>query len=257
MLSEYFKRFTNLDSFKKDTEALIKSLEGKKVLIYGVGEAFFALDNIYNFRKFLNIVAFSDKKFETSSKDITGFRQILPNQVPNEDFDVLLVTNEQPKRVYEFIINNLKISEDKVRKLFNAEYKEEGYNYNLLCKYKFPQKLPKLVKKLKGKKVLLYGAGAFLETILKYFDLSGFDINGVADKGYNEKEPNTEEKFHGFNTYGANEIEKLNPDYILICTKFYIEIIEYLYYDLLKNTKIKIKPLVDKGFFTLLKEIWL
>ena len=256
MLSEYFKFKTNTESFKNETESLIKSLEGKKVIIYGVGDGFFALDKKFNLRKQLNIVAVADKKFETSDKDITNLRQIAPGEIPNTDYDIVLVTNEQPRKVYNYITGTLEISEDKVLKIFNEEIKEEALSYNYLCKYNFSKTLPKLVKRLKGKKVLLYGAGIFLEAILKFYDLSELNIIGIADKRFDILEEDSDEKFQGYKAYGTEYIKELNPDYVLVSTKFYVGIIENLYFNVLKNTKIKVKPLVRKDFITLLKEVW-
>ena len=60
----------------------------------------------------------------------------------------------------------------------------------------------------------------------------------------------------GYKVIPKNLIADNNPDYVLVATKFYINIIEDLYYDTLSKTKIKIKPLMKKPFFTLVKEIW-
>ena len=256
MVSKYFEAKTGSESFKIKTAELLESLKGKKVIIYGAGEGFFALDKIYNFRKNLNIIAIADKKFETSAKDITGLKQIAPASISSEDFDIILITNEQPRRVFNYILNTLEIPEEKVLRLFKEEIREEALSYNYLCEHNFSKTLPKLIKKLKGKKVVLYGAGVFLEAILKFYDLSGLDIVGVVDKKYGVLTDGTDETFHGYKVYGVKSIKDLNPDYVLVSTKFYVSIIEDLYYKVLKNSKIKIKPLVKKSFFTLLKEIW-
>ena len=131
---------------------------------------------------------------------------------------------------------------------------DELVNTNYLHKYKFEQTLPKLVKKLKNKKVILYGAGSFLALIIKNFDLSGLNIIGVADKRFLNHEEN--ENWNGFKVYSIEEMKKAKPDYVLVATKFYINIIEDLYYNVLKDTKIKVKPLMKKPLITLLKEIW-
>ena len=108
--------------------------------------------------------------------------------------------------------------------------------------------------KLKGKSIVLYGAGVFLEAINKYYDLSKLNIIGISDRRFDEHKEN--EMFLGHRAYSIEELKDLNPDYILVATKFYISIIEDMYYNTFANTKIKIKPLVKKPFLTLLKEIW-
>ena len=132
--------------------------------------------------------------------------------------------------------------------------KDEKQNLSFLYENKFDKTYPKLVKKLKNKKVVLYGGGVFLETINKYFDLSKLNIIGIADKKYCCEECK-DETFLGYKTLSPDEIKDLNPDFVLISTKFYISIFEDLYYNLFKNTNIKVKPLVKKSFWTLLKEI--
>ena len=121
-------------------------------------------------------------------------------------------------------------------------------------KYKFEKTLPKLVKKLEGKSVVIYGAGVFLELIKKYFDISGLNIIGISDKRFENHTEN--EEFLGYKVYAPSEIKDVSPDYVLVATKTYINIIENLYYETLKGTKINIKPLLQKPFMTLVKEIW-
>ena len=80
------------------------------------------------------------------------------------------------------------------------------------------------------------------------------NIIGIADKRF---EKNKEEKeFLGYKTYAPQEIKEVNPDYVLVATKIYIEVVKDLYEDILQGTNIKIKPLLKKPFFVLLREIW-
>lgn len=147
----------------------------------------------------------------------------------------------------------LGIQSENIYALFIETIREERQNVNFLYKNKFDKTFPKLVKKMKNKKVILYGAGIFLEVINKYFDLSQLNIIGIADKKYSLI--NNEERFLGYKTFNPTEIIGLNPDYVLMSTKFYVNLFEFLHFDLLQGEKIKIKPLVQKKFFTLLKEI--
>ena len=134
-----------------------------------------------------------------------------------------------------------------------SEIRDETENLAYLKKYKFKKTLSKLVKKLQGKTVLLYGAGVFLETIKKHYDLSGLNIIGISDvkyEGYSK-----EDEFLGYKTYAPILIRELNPDYVVVSTKYYMKIVENLNDNILNGTDIKIKPLVRKGFWALLKEV--
>lgn len=136
----------------------------------------------------------------------------------------------------------------------NENIKDEKKNLKYLQTQKFEQKLKKLKKKLKNKKIVLYGAGAFLEVINKYYDLTELNIIGITDKKYFSN--NYDNYFLGYKIFSINELEKLNPDIILVSTKFYIDIINDLVYNNLKGKKIKVKPLLEKNIWTILKEIW-
>ena len=255
MLSKYFEMKTQTEEFENHINSLINENKDKKILIYGAGEGFFALNKKYSFVSALNIIGISDKKFEnTSSETFEGMRAILPENIPSEDFDLILVSNESAKGIVSFLKNKLNIDKTKIETLFKEEIPDEQINYNYLYEYNFDKTLPKAVKKLKNKTVILYGAGAFLELIKKHFDLTDINIIGVSDRRFVNHEEN--EEFLGYKAYAPEEIAKIKPDCVLVATKFYINIIEELYYKTLKNTKIKILPLVKKPLLTLIKEIW-
>ena len=64
-----------------------------------------------------------------------------------------------------------------------------------------------------------------------------------------------ETEWKGYKAYAPTSLFDLKPDYILVATKFYICLIMNLHENMYKGTGIKIKPLVQKSLFTLLKEI--
>lgn len=131
---------------------------------------------------------------------------------------------------------------------------DEMINFNYLEEFQFGKNLEKLSKKLKNKKVLIYGAGALFETINKYYDIDILNIIGISDIKFKNHKNN--ETFLGFKVYSPDEIVSQNPDFVLVSTKYYMGVMAHIYYDILKNTKIKIKPLVKKPCLTLLKEVW-
>lgn len=132
--------------------------------------------------------------------------------------------------------------------------KDEEVNINYLEHFGFSKSLKTMKKKLKDKSVVIYGAGVFFQVIQRYYDLSGINIIGISDKRFDEH--GKEETCLGYKVYAPNELRELNPDYVIVATKNFISIIEDLYYDTLKGTKIKIKPIYNKGLINLIKDIW-
>ena len=254
MLSKYFEMKTSSKDFIDNAEQIINDLKDKKVIIYGAGAGFFALDKTYNFKQKLNVVAISDKKFEKEKDGKTGLKEIAPNEISSVDYDFILITNEKARQIRTFLEYKLNIQEGVIKQLFIEDIKDESANLNYLYKQKFDKTLPKLIKKLKGKKVVLYGAGIYLEVINKYFDLSQIDVIGIADKRFTDEE--SSDYFLGYKVYTPKQIKDLKPDYVIVATRYYVSVIEDLYYKTLKDTGIKIRPLVKKSFLTLLKEIW-
>ena len=169
MLSKYFIAKTNTKKFDDDMKWSMGEIYGKRVIIYGAGEGFLELNKRYKFNKNLNVIAIADKRFETENfVDFYGMRAIKPADIVKEDYDVILISNENTKPALDYVFNDLKVEGKDVRTMFNEEIKDERVNYLYLEEFKFEKTLPKLVKKLKNKKVVLYGAGAFLELIKKY-----------------------------------------------------------------------------------------
>ncbi len=252
MLSKYFKIKTASDEFSKNLDIIFEELKGKKVLLYGAGDGFVVLNKKYDFKQKLNITGIADLKFEKNNKNLfMGFKKVLPKNIPNEDFDSILITNEQSKKIVKYLKEKLRLNCD-IKALFVEEIKDEQINLNYLYKHKFDKTLPKLVKDMKGKKVILYGAGVFLELIKKYFDLSDLNITGVCDKRFNKHAEG--ETFLGWRVFSVDEAAELNPDYILISTKMYVGLIRSLEPSVLKDKKFR--PLLKKSFITLIQEAW-
>lgn len=252
MLSDYFLVKTKTLKFQKDLDKLLNNLAGKKVVIYGAGEGFSYLLEKYPFKK-LKIVAIADKKFSEETK-YEKFKAIPPEQIFYQDYDFILVTNEQSKSIFKYISKTLKIDAKKIKLIFNEDIPEERDAFFYIEQFNFAEHLEKLNKKLKNKKIIIYGAGIFFEAIKELYDLSQLDIIGISDRRFLEHKKG--ETFLGYTVYSPDEIKDVNPDYVLVATKFYINIIENLYYETLKGTKIKIKPLLKKPFKVLFKEIW-
>ena len=256
MLSKYFEIKTNSKKFNEDLLKLIGELKDKRVLLYGAGKGFVELNKKYLLTDNLNIVAIADKNFRKRLvfSVFNKIKAIAPNDILNEEYDYILVTNECTLPIMDFLRKKLDVPKEKIKIIFNAEIKDEADNTNYLHQFNFEKTLPKIIKELKNKTVILYGASYFLELINKYYDLSGLNIIGVSDKRFYHHEEN--EQWLGYKVYSVDEIKDANPDYVLVSTKMYINIIEDLYYNTLNDTNIKIKPLVKKPLMTLVREIW-
>ena len=61
-----------------------------------------------------------------------------------------------------------------------------------------------------------------------FYDLSGLNIIGVSDKRF-ENSDNSEKEFLGYKTIKPDDIKKVNPDYVLVATKFFINITKFIY----------------------------
>ena len=122
----------------------------------------------------------------------------------------------------------------------------------LLKKYKFDSYLKKLNKKLKNKKVIIYGSGLFFKSIKENYDLSELNIIGISDRKYEFSQEGNED--FGYKIVPYNRIIDYKPDCILISVLNYMSILKSLREEY-SSTKVKVYPLVDKPFMELLKEI--
>ena len=120
--------------------------------------------------------------------------------------------------------------------------------------FKFKKQLVKLNKKLKNKTVVIYGTGLLFQKIKENYDLSKLNIIGVSDRKYTTEEEGRES--FGYKIIPLEKIVDYKPDYILISTLKFLGIMDDFKNNVFKGTKIKVLPLVDKPFFTLLKEIF-
>ena len=119
---------------------------------------------------------------------------------------------------------------------------------------KFEKQLKKLNKKLKNKKIIIYGAGLLFKTVKEKYDLSQLNIVGVSDMKITKEDAGKD--MFGYSAIPFDEILDTQVDYVLIATQKFLNILENFEKNVLRNTKIKVLPLVDKPFMDLVKEIW-
>ena len=257
VVSEFFLKKINSEDFKSNLNNILTELSGKKVLIYGAGVAFaYFYENKY-FDK-LDIVAIMDKKFEKACEkkpeNYFNFKLITPEEAKNETYDFVLITNESSSHLVTFLKNFITIDIAKIKTIFDEEFLEESKNYNYLAKMEFEKHFEKLKKKLKNKKIIIYGTGLLFQAIQKYYNLEELNIIGVSDSKYSCASEN--ECAFGYKAIAPAKIKEHNPDYVLVATKLYVSLIDNLENNLFKKTKIKVRPIVHKPLKVLIKEIW-
>ena len=93
-----------------------------------------------------------------------------------------------------------------------------------------------------------------LDKIKENYDLSDLNIIGVSDRKYTSEEEGKES--FGYKIVPLDKIIDYKPDYVLISTLKFLGIMDDFKNNVFKGTKIKVLPLVDKPFLTLLKEIF-
>ncbi len=118
----------------------------------------------------------------------------------------------------------------------------------------FEKYFTKLKNKLKDKKIIIYGTGSLFDFINKHYDLHSLNITGISDIKYTIEQEG--QIYSGYKIIPKNKIISYKPDYLLIATLKYMNIIENFICNDFKNEKIKIIPLVKAPIFKLLKEIW-
>lgn len=252
MKKEYIETKLENKKFCENFNELLEKIKGKKVLIYGAGKAYRKLDETFNLKEKLNIIAYSDKKFETK-EEFEGTPAIPPICVKEAGADVVLLTLEAPEEAREQLCLMGVEAEIIHAFLENDLHASEYFKY--LEKIKFAKHLKKIEKKLKGKKVLIYGTGNLFQYIYENYDLSNINIIGISDKKY---ESCCEDKFFGdkFPICTPDKIDELNPDFILVGTLYFVKIIDILENKVVKNKKIKIKPLLNKPLSEIFNEVW-
>jgi len=119
---------------------------------------------------------------------------------------------------------------------------------------KFNKQLTRLKKRLKNKTAVIYGTGMLFQLIKEKYNLSDINIIGVSDRKY---ELSDEGKYElGYKIIPLVKIPDYSPDYVLVATLNYIDIIDNFEKTFFKGEKTKVRPLAQKGLLSLLKEIW-
>ncbi len=252
MLEEYFKWKTSRKDFIENTNNVISELKGKNVLIYGETGGFTKLNKLYKIKNNTNIVCFCPSKKSKNIPFWYGIRNIKLKNIAKEKFDTILITSVMGRNAAYDILDALKKDNIDIKILFNENIVDSNINMEYLLKHNIESSIKRLEKISLNKKVLFYGSGLFFKLVNEYFDLSGINVIGVVDKHFSQVHKIKD--VCGYKLYSPDDIIELNPDYIIVTTKRVIPIFEELYSKYLKNSDIKILPLLKKNIFSLLFE---
>lgn len=120
---------------------------------------------------------------------------------------------------------------------------------------KFDKYYKKLIKKLKGKTVIIYGTGSMFQYVLKNYDLLQLNIVGVSDNKYLLEQEG--QKDLGYKIIPKEKLADYDADYVILGIQNYIGILCDFASTIYKDKKTKIIPLVRIPLWDCLKEIWL
>ena len=128
------------------------------------------------------------------------------------------------------------------------------YFKKYLKNIKFEKSFRKLKKKLKDKKIVIYGTGLLFQYINENFDLSELNILGVSDIKFSVEQDG--EKYLGYNVIPKTLIPKYNPDYVVVASENYMTLMEELHLEFIEYDSIKFLPLAKKSMIEIIKIIW-
>lgn len=118
----------------------------------------------------------------------------------------------------------------------------------------FDKYFKNLVKKLEGKKVVIYGTGMLFELINEKYDLSQINIIGISDVKYF---PNQEGDLDfGYKIIPLVKLDECEADVVLLGVQHYHNIMEDLKEDYFSDKPTKIMPLVKKPLLKRIKDIF-
>lgn len=112
-----------------------------------------------------------------------------------------------------------------------------------LSLYNTQDKINKLAKRYKNKKIAIYGAGEFAQAIFQNYNLSKLNIKAVADIKFKNKE---EQDFFGYNCISPEQLGTYDCDVILIANydyKYFLTLLDDHILYLTPNKNIEIRPL--------------
>ena len=117
----------------------------------------------------------------------------------------------------------------------------------------FETHFAKLKDKLKGKKILIYGAGQIFKFIKNNYDLSELNVVGICDRQFLKSQEG--EDFLGYRKIHTENINNYDYDCILISVLKYYNL-GFQLRSLIKNKSVKFYPLIRQKLLNNIKDIF-
>lgn len=118
---------------------------------------------------------------------------------------------------------------------------------------KFEKNYKKLKKKLKDKRIIVYGTGLLFQHIQKNYDLSELNIIGVSDIKYSLSQEG--EMDLGYPIVPKSKIEEYNPEVVLLGVQEYVDLTCEFTEEIFQGSSVKVVPLVRQPLLMILKKI--
>lgn len=172
---------------------------------------------------------------------------VILNKLQNEDYcynyqQIFRLLSLKQKFKFIFAYLSVKLSWKNYDYWFLRYEKDWVEYFKVINEEKY---IKKLAKKLKNKKILLYGAGLTAKVLFENYDFSELNIVGIMDKKF---EKNREESYYGIKTFAPDELCKIEFDIILFTLKEYRKVLECLS---ASGCRKKMLSLIRKSNYTL------
>ena len=118
----------------------------------------------------------------------------------------------------------------------------------------FDKYFKKLIKKLKGKTVIVYGTGTMFQYIQKNYDLSELNIIGVSDGKYLLEQEGQEDL--GYKIIPKEKLTDYDVDVVLLGIQNYTGVLCGLASEFYKDKQTVIYPFARISIWKCLKGIW-
>ena len=197
------------------------------------------------YKPFLKDKNFCRKRYNVLKKEMSDYKYFCLKKILEPIFELEKRTFRTVIYLFGHQIFNCKT---------NARHKKEDkkMDFEKFFKvYNAQEKINKLAKKYKNRRIVLYGAGQFAQILFENYDLSKLNIVGICDKKF-EKEEN--KNFYGLNCIAPIDLYDYDCDLILISNfdyKLFANIVDELLYGS-KNDSLEVRPLIRLSFLDLL-----
>lgn len=108
----------------------------------------------------------------------------------------------------------------------------------------FPLQYKKIIKNLKNKKIVIYGAGSFFLYLIENYDFSPLNIIGISDTKFEKEDEG--KYFKGFRIIPKDKILDYEPEVILLGVQNYYSLLFDFETNIFYDTNIQIIPIAKR-----------